>query len=281
MAKITGAAKTLFKTVDISEIIPAVSTSIGAIVIAADKGDADNPVLVTSKAQLTDRFGNPKTTNLGHYSALAFLESGRQLYVQRVHNGALYGGLEMKKDGSSFNSSVLSPGESAPTAHSFGADALFLIYATNPGAWSDSISIQITDVSATDHTFKIKVYVDDANNVAQLEETWLVSRKNQIDGYGNQQYLETKINGYSNYIKVKDNLGEGDTVLPKTVSSNTYFDGGDNGSTVTPTQVVNGWNKFTNNFNKSINILICGGQTDIAVLTKMINVAETRQDCFA
>lgn len=281
MARITGAAKVQFKTVDISEIVPGVSTSVGAIVLAARKGDVDSPKLVSSKADFVDKYGKPRPTDLGHHAAIGFLETGRQLYVQRVHLSSLYGGLEVKKSGSPLSATAFSSGEASPTAHVFGVDGIFTVYAANPGAWSDDISIIVSDVDTSEYTFKIKVYVDDENNVPQLEETWLVSRKNKIDGFGNQMYLETKINGYSSYIKVEDNLAEGDTVLPKVVSTAVFMDGGDDGSTVTPGQVVLGWDKFSNNYNVAVNLLICGGQTDLSVLNKMISVAETRQDCFA
>lgn len=279
----TGAPKIIFSTVDISELPPALSTSVGAMVIGLNKGDVDKPMLITDKAKLIDLccVNKPEVTDLGIYAALGFLDQGRQLYIMRVHNSALYGGIEFKKATSPYSATPLGAGETAPTAHTFGADGLFLVAAQNPGAWSDDISVSISDVDSSDYTFKIKVYVDDSDGVAQLQETWEVSRKQQIDGYGNQQYLETKINGYSKYIKVVNYSGEGDAVLPNAVSTPIYMDGGSNGSTVTTQNVVDGWDKFSNTFDKSVNILMTGGYTATAVLAKVNSIAAARQDAFA
>jgi hypothetical protein len=37
---------------------------------------------------------------------------------------------------------------------------------------------------------------------------------NQKDGYGNNMYIETGINGMSNYIRIQDNVDIPDTVMP-------------------------------------------------------------------
>lgn len=280
---LTGGAKIQFRTVDISEIVPAVSTSIGAIVLFSNRGDTTNPKLITNKAQFIEEYGKPEKdgTSYGHYSALGFLERGSQLYAYRVHNGALHGGIEIVQTGASEDYNLFSPGESDPTAHSFDADGIFVIYAANPGSWNSKIKVKVETTDASNKEFKISIYVTDDDNVDNLEETFTVSRQHKLDGFGTQMYLEDKINGVSKYIKVKDNTSQTDTVMPKDISTAVAFTGGTDGSTITDTQFVTGWGKFENKEKYPINILINAGRTGSTVQAEMMDVAEARTDCFA
>ena len=62
------------KEVDLTTIIPNVSTSIGAVVIAADKGPANWIVDVSTEQQLAEVFGKPSNTNASSwFSAAHFL----------------------------------------------------------------------------------------------------------------------------------------------------------------------------------------------------------------
>ena len=48
---------------DLTNVIPAVSTSAGGIVINAEKGPVDEVTTISSESELVDIFGKPNSTN--------------------------------------------------------------------------------------------------------------------------------------------------------------------------------------------------------------------------
>lgn len=78
-------------------------------------------------------------------------------------------------------------------------DAL-LVTAKNPGEWGNDISIAITDSPNEEKAFNLVVYYQGAE-----VESWEVSRDYIRDGYGNQLFIEDKINNQSKYINVTNN----------------------------------------------------------------------------
>lgn len=266
---------------DVSDIIPNLSTTVAALVGYSTKGDVgDEPVLITSGQQFIEEYGEPVLGQYFHYSALAFLQNGNRLYCKRVHNGALYGGCSIAKTGGTNYSFVA--GESSPVyaADSNYPNALFYIFGKDPGTWDNDLKVDIVEKSAADYEFTIVVYQKNSDGDYIEVESWDVSRKTKKDGYGNQMYLEDKINGFSKYIVVADNTGEADTVLPVYGTSIT-FAGGTNGNAVSDSDVNLGWDAFANPDNVDIRILINGGYTSVTVQTKMKTIAEARKDCIA
>ena len=47
------------REIDLTNVVPAVSTSIGAVVVAGTKGPIEEIVTITSEKQLVDTFGVP------------------------------------------------------------------------------------------------------------------------------------------------------------------------------------------------------------------------------
>ncbi len=82
----------LSPTVDIIERdatlrIPTVTSSVGAIVVAAEKGPLNIRVPITSEGEYQDTFGLPDDVNYKHYfTSTAFLEGSNSLYVVRTEN---------------------------------------------------------------------------------------------------------------------------------------------------------------------------------------------------
>lgn len=81
----------------------------------------------------------------------------------------------------------------------------FLVVAKDASVEGNSLSIGITPSKNYDEAFNLLVYLSGV-----LVETWEVSRSQLLDGFGNQLYLEDKINGKSKYIHVVDNLNDYD-----------------------------------------------------------------------
>jgi len=75
---------------DLTRIIPAVSTSIGAFAGEFRQGPVDEIVSISSEQQLVDTFGKPDASNFEHFfSAASFLQYSNALRVVRATNSGL------------------------------------------------------------------------------------------------------------------------------------------------------------------------------------------------
>ena len=75
---------------DLTNIIPAVSTSIGAVAGQFGKGPVDEIVSISSEQELVDTFGKPDSTNFEYFfTAANFLQYSNALRVVRATNTSL------------------------------------------------------------------------------------------------------------------------------------------------------------------------------------------------
>ncbi|MHA1692954.1 MAG: phage tail sheath subtilisin-like domain-containing protein [Candidatus Heimdallarchaeaceae archaeon] len=302
---------------DISELIPSLATSTAALVGWSAKGNVDDIRLITNKQQFIDEYGKPDNTtgNYFHYTALAFLEQGNKLWCYRVQENAQYGGYAIATTGrtnetfSDLSNDIDQILDSGYSGNLTSEDCLFMIMGKDPGVWNTRISVAIDKLISSDrswdvgsspspdiadslvpadvdqYTFRIKVYWENDDGDDELVETWIVSRKHKIDGYGKQLYLEDKINGYSNYIYVQDNTDIDDTEMPDGFATQVNFGSGSDGTAYSSAEfasaIASGWDKFENPADVDIRILLNGGETNDTVQTKMKEIAESRADCIA
>ena len=76
------------KEIDLTNVVPAVSTSIGAIAGAFQWGPVDEITTVGSEQQLVNIFGKPDSDTYKYfYPAAQFLQYGNSLRVLRVTTG--------------------------------------------------------------------------------------------------------------------------------------------------------------------------------------------------
>ena len=62
---------------DLTNVIPAVSTSIGAIAVVSEKGPMDEVTLISSEDEYVEIFGKPTAANFEYFfSATNFLQYG-------------------------------------------------------------------------------------------------------------------------------------------------------------------------------------------------------------
>jgi len=290
------------KEKDISDVAPRVATSSAAIVGYSAKGNVDNILLITNDQQFIENYGepDPATGHYFHQTALAYLARGNVLYCLRVENGALYGGANVAYEGSGQDSAAFAVGaSSAAFSEASDPNVVFQIFGANPGVWNNKIGITITNVKGAEdltakppivvtdaYTFEINVYYQNDDGDYELLETWKVSRKTKKDGYGRQLYLENKINGISKYIVVADSalgdgvLPEGLATVPGNVGSIILASGSD-GSEISSSDLISGWDEFTNPAEVDVRLLINAGETEVAVQNKLKSIAETRFDCLA
>jgi hypothetical protein len=276
----------------VQNIVRAIATASAGIVGYSAKGSVDEIKLITNDQQFIDEYGPPDPTSghYFHYAALAYLAKGSNLYCLRVANSPLYGGVDIMQSESSEDNAAFAAGASSKAfAVDSGMDTevAFQVIGVNPGVWNDKLAVTIeevkdgTDLIATDqYTFKINVNLQDDDGNWSEVESWKVSRKHKVDGFGKQLYLMDKINGVSKYIWVLDSE-LANTVLPKEQEDRLVFDGGSVGGDITSSELVTGWEEFENDAQIDVRLLINGGETAAAVQTEMKAVAEGRADCIA
>ena len=270
---------------DISEIVPNIATTSCALVGFSRKGSTKEIKLITNTRQFIEEYGYPVPGEYFHYTALAFLENGNTLYCLRVAKNALYAGAKIAVSGSSKNNQTLTAGKAEPIYYDED-DILFYVYAKDQGKWANAegaypVGIKITNLDSAEKEFDIEVYVLTEEDVWEKVETWTVSRKHKLDGYGRQMYMEDRINGFSDYILVANDVSENEDTMPKEQSTVLNLGGGSDGDTITDSEIVQGWDKFSNPDDVDIRILLNGGYTSTAVQQKMKSIAESRKDCIA
>tara|TARA_Y100000031_G_scaffold6371_1_gene7766 strand:+ start:2197 stop:4122 length:1926 start_codon:yes stop_codon:yes gene_type:complete len=75
---------------DLTRIIPAVSTSIGAVAFQATQGPLDEVTSISSEQELVSKFGKPNSTTFeGWFTAANFLQYSNSLRVVRVQNSSV------------------------------------------------------------------------------------------------------------------------------------------------------------------------------------------------
>jgi len=288
MAIISGAPKLRVTEIDRSLRVPSQIGSSGAIVIEAERGPTDEPVLVTNTTQFMNIFTTSGKTKYGTdnsvYSALAFLSKSNRLWVIRAaSSSALFGGVVAKTSGN--GTAPLGVGLSSPDAYSFGSDDLFLLYSSDAGAWSDKIGIKLTkyaddpDKVKIPDTLLIEVFLQ--GNEHTPVESFVVSRvQGAKDGFGKNIYIEDKMK-QSNYLRAMDNVTQDASLLPDSTTAIVWLDGGDDGSAPTSGDFITAYDKFRNKSRYPLGLLMDGGFAEPSVQLNLIDIAEQRQDAVA
>ena len=84
----------LVQETDLTNIIPAVSTSIAGAVLTSEKGPIDEVTLLSSEKELVDTFGKPNASNFESWFTIAnFLQYGNAIRVVRPITGQVYAGV--------------------------------------------------------------------------------------------------------------------------------------------------------------------------------------------
>lgn len=280
---------------DRSQLVRAVSTSVGAIVGPATKGPIMETVLVTNEDEFISTFGKPDSRqSLMHYAALEFLSKSSRLFVTRVANdtaslgalpltaGALFTvddinaavprpKLSVFDDGTSVSLGQYDPINNfvfPPITHPASQNQLFMICAVNPGEWNNKIYVEVRPnikplVAASDEfyddlrAFWVDVWYDYKSSRQPKDESFLVRRVRTLDGYGNQLYIEDVINAQSKLIRVRNNDSTPEIKL--TESCPVFFGGGTSGGRVSMGQMLRGWDLYKDPEHINVNILIQGG----------------------
>ena len=186
---------------------------------------------------------------------------------------------------------------------------LFMVCAQNPGTWNHELSVRVRPSLSTgvgylpssnlvdfnpDYDDPFSFYVDVFENYRgprqQPSETFLVSRVEKIDGFGNQTFIEEVINKRSNLIQVRNNALAPNLKIVR--DAFVTFDGATNGKPVTAANIMRGWDIYRDPERVDVNILIQGSQPTysprndligdiVAIQNNMADIAQQRMDCIA
>lgn len=149
------------------------------------------------------------------------------------------------------------------------------------GATQTTVNVaNVLNSEESSNTFTLSVY--EKSNINLPVETFTCSFKEQVDGNGNQLFIEEVVNKGSNaskYIRVKVNNLANLQLLSET--GITWLNGGDDGAVPTNNQIIKGWEDFSDPEKITIRLMINAGYTNVAVQQKMVSIAQDRHDCFA
>lgn len=162
--------------------------------------------------------------------------------------------------------------------------------AANPGKWNDRISIRIrpsnpAGVNVSEehiynpYQFYVDVFLDYRNAASRPIESFMVSREYELDGNGNQLYIEDAINKYSQYIRFKNNPHCPPIKVKKEAFE--FLVGGTDGSRATEAQIMRAWEEFADSEIVNVNLMMNSGYTTPNVQRRMIAIAERRADALA
>ena len=306
--------------IDLTTVIPSVSTTAGAIVGDFAWGPVNKRILVDSEITLVSRFGKPNNDNfVSFFSAANFLAYGNNLRIVRVVNAseALHA-----NNATAQGSGVLIKNEDdyelnyeAGSISSYGA-----FYARYAGKLGDSLKIAACSNTASFAVWDYKTYFDGAPGTSiytssvggQNDELHIavVDVDGKISGTagtvletfahvskasdaknddGSPNYYVTQVFNKSKWIYVADHLDEGWGVPASGVNFGTatpLYDetlaGGLSVSATTADYVL-GWDLFTNTEEVDVSLLVAGNASEMGatVQEKVAQVAEGRKDAVA
>jgi hypothetical protein len=142
---------------DLTRIIPAVSTSVGAFAGVFRKGPLDEIVTVSSEQELVDTFGKPDSNNFeDFFSAANFLQYSNALRVVRAQNSSI---ANATASGSAF---VIKNDTDYTNNYATGQGSVGEWAARTAGAWGNSLLVSICP-SATAYEEIAKTTLNDAS----------------------------------------------------------------------------------------------------------------------
>ena len=142
---------------DLTRIIPAVSTSVGAFAGEFRKGPLDEIVTVSSEQELVETFGKPDSNNFeDFFSAANFLQYSNALRVVRAQNSSIANAVA---SGSSF---VIKNDTDYTNNYATGQGSVGEWAARTAGAWGNSLLVSICP-SATAYEETAKTTLSDAS----------------------------------------------------------------------------------------------------------------------
>ena len=267
--------------IDLTTVVPAVSTTTGAIAGVFAWGPVNEPILVSSEVDLVNRFGKPVTgLNIEtFFTAADFLAYGNSLYVTRANTGITAAptsgstgaqvGFSAKYQGALGNSIKIMMATSATYAS---ANAILQSVVSSVPAVGDAhiIVIDTTGVFSGGATNAIlEVY----------EDVSLTSTAKKPDGTNN--YFAEVVNIKSKYLKVTNA-----NTAPLTAAIDSPCINGTNGSdenAVVIGTLQTAYDTFANPEEIDVSLMMQGparGTNDVQLANYLATIVEARKDAM-
>lgn len=293
--------------IDLTTVVPTVSTTTGAFAGVFTWGPVNTPILVSSEVDVVKRFGKPVTGfNIEtFYTAADFLAYGNSLYITRANgNGAV-----TANTGTALTTVSANTGVNA----GFSTAGLTMIDAKYPGELGTALKVIIVGKTAFSSNSVITPYVQRAPSTTRSVHVAVVDTTGQFAGVANtvlevfedlnvfqfsktedgtNNYLVDAINARSNYIKLSANAtftANADVTATAISNSAVTFTlvGGTNGSdetTASAASLQTAYDVYKSPEDIDVSLII-GGRTsgDVANTTLanyLITLAEFRKDAM-
>lgn len=158
------------REIDLTNVVPAVSTSIGATVIQAVWGPVEEIVTITSEKDLVDQFGTPTADTAAYFfNAASFLKYGNNLKVVRaVNTGALNSTAGVSGAGTGL---LIKNKDVYDNDYSDGSGTVGLWAAKYPGAMGDSLKVSMVTAGAAFSTWTYAGQFDTAPTTSAYVDT--------------------------------------------------------------------------------------------------------------
>lgn len=212
--------------IDLTTVVPGVSTNIGGFAGVFRWGPIDQLVLAASEIDLVNRFGKPTNFNAEtFFSAANFLSYGGALFINRAANtsdasgvtGVLTAVANVGALSEANTTFIIKNEDHYNTKTTFDTNAKYL--AKYPGKLGDSLKISVCD-SANTYESVVNIKSDDGVNVAATKIQFVIGSNTATITVANAAtYSATKTieiaNSVFNKITVGDYIAAGNTTIGK------------------------------------------------------------------
>ena len=296
--------------VDLTTVIPAVASTVGGLVGNFSWGPVNEIISVSTENELVDKVGVPTSNTYEYFlTAANFLAYANNLKVVRANTGA--------KNATSAGTGkyILNLSDYESTVHNSNTNFFTAKY---PGSLGNQIGVSVVDSDGFS-TWEYKNLFESApstsvyasNNGASndelhvlvfntqsgeiLEKFDYVSKASDAKNYdGSANYYVDVVNRSSNWVWFEGHTAlqaNANTVWGSSLSNGLEFDSltgnvtvqlsgaTDSSSTNANNAIVSSLDLFANQDSVELSLLMTGS-SDVAVINKAIDIAESRKDCI-
>ena len=300
---------------DLTNVVPAVSTSIGGICGNFRWGPVDENITIGSEKDLADQFGKPSSSIFTEFfMAAGFLKYGNNLQVRRItHTDAVNADSSRNSSSPAAGLSLLIGNREDYDAQSFGtyepdtadadANTTAAFIAKYPGALGNALKVHVInqlgtaefaaefdgDASTEDAGNRIHILVEDDTGAITgtagtvLEKfAFLHLEEGHKSETGASDYYYDVINNQSQWVWAGAKFVDADS--PSTEATGVHhFAGGADGTERTATQLAAEYSAaFGDSETNDVNLIIAGGKDATSTTANtVISVASGRKDAVA
>lgn len=288
------------KEYDLTNIIPAASSSMGAFVGFFRWGPVEQVQTVPSETKLAEWFGKPNASipSVDFLTAATFLSYSGALKVVRVVNQDPAKGLVATNACPFGVMDRLVKNDTQIEDAVYDLDMLPMFFARYPGKYGNSLKVVVlTQDNFTDPLMSNYASMFDSAPHATNNEVHLLvldstgSITGAVDGVVERYaYIQTvagskKEDGGNNYIQDVVKSASSFIYVGNTVQINVggvfQFDGGEDGAVPGDDEYVFGWDLFANQEDQEDISLLIVGDRSVTVAKAVCEIAITRKDCMA